>query len=92
MATQLDQDEIVRRRWLPAFAIFWICLSSVLVFVRLSLRITGRNAALGLDDVCASVLLARQAANKATGSTHTVLDRLHTFHKCCNLLIECRIH
>ena len=49
MDPQLDHHRIVRRDWLPAFAIFWMSFTSLLVILRPGLRATSRN--LGLDDV-----------------------------------------
>jgi hypothetical protein len=49
MDPQLDHHRIVRRDWLPAFAITWMSFTSLLVILRLGLRATSRN--LGLDDV-----------------------------------------
>jgi hypothetical protein len=92
MDSKQDHGHAVHREWLPAFAIVWISLASLLVFLRLTLRITGRNGALGLDDVRASVLSAQQASNRGTGSTSTFLDHLHSFHKRCDLCIKLRIY
>lgn len=92
MNSQLVYDHVVRREWLPAFAIAWLSLSSLLVILRLTLRATGRNSALGLDDVCVLDLLARQRSNRGTGSTIALMDLLHSFHKRCDLRIEFRLH
>jgi hypothetical protein len=92
MDSKQDHGHAVHREWLPAFAIVWISLASLLVFLRLTLRITGRNGALGLDDVRASVLSAQQASNRGTGSTSTFLDHLHSFHKRCDHCIKLRIY
>jgi hypothetical protein len=58
MDSQLHQNPIVRREWLPVFAIVWMSFTSLLVILRLTLRATSRN--LGLDDVRGSPLPDRQ--------------------------------
>lgn len=49
MDLRLDRDHVVRRDWLPLFAIIWMSVVSLLVVLRLALRATSRS--LGLDDV-----------------------------------------
>jgi hypothetical protein len=49
MDPQRHHDPIVRREWLPTFAIVWMSFTSLLMILRLTLRATSRN--LGLDDV-----------------------------------------
>jgi len=49
MDLRLDRDRVVRREWLPLFAIFCMSVVSLLVVLRLALRATSRT--LGLDDV-----------------------------------------
>lgn len=49
MDLRLHGDHVVRRDWMPLFAIFWMSVISLLVVLRLALRATSRT--LGLDDV-----------------------------------------
>jgi hypothetical protein len=49
MDLRLDRDHVVRRDWLPLFAIIWMSFTSLLVILRIALRASSRN--LGLDDV-----------------------------------------
>ena len=57
MVSGLHHDHPVRREWLPSFTIVWMTVSSLLVIIRLALRIGGRSSTLGLDDVFGSILL-----------------------------------
>ena len=91
MDPQLDHHRIVRRDWLPAFAITWMSFTSLLVILRLGLRATSRN--LGLDDVSnltpASPTLG---TDDIAGSTLTFLDHLHRFRKHRNICLQGRSH
>jgi len=49
MDPQRHHELIVRREWLPTFAIVWMSFTSLLVILRLTLRVTSRS--FGLDDV-----------------------------------------
>ena len=41
-----------RRTWMPAYAIPLVVISSILVALRLTLRLRKRGGGFGLDDVC----------------------------------------